>query len=68
MGPKTINLINSQNAYQFYNDLLETRRQYFISLAKSSPKQAGFLNGWLDRLKINFKELSETNKTNIKCN
>lgn len=33
-----------------------------------NPGQAEHLNGWLNRLKNHFKELSDENKTNIECN
>lgn len=67
MGPQTAGLINSVDSAKFYNDLLEARRQFFHKIAQN-PGQAEHLNGWLNRLKNHFKELSDENKTNIECN
>ncbi len=47
---------------------MESWEQYFHTLVNNDPTQLGNLAGWLDRLNINFKQLTGTNPTNIKCN
>ena len=48
-------------------DLCNNSGQFFHKIAQN-PGQAEHLNGWLNRLKNHFKELSDENKTNIECN
>lgn len=54
IGPKTIETANSLNAILLFSNLIEVRKQFFISI--STGKNAIFLKGWLNRLNDNAKK------------
>lgn len=54
VGPITLAAINAQNPAVLYVAYRERRRAFYYLLAQN-PDNAGFLQGWLNRLK-NFKD------------
>ena len=50
VGIKTIEAVNARNGRQFFDELWERRKKYFEDICVSTPTNARFLKGWLNRL------------------
>ncbi len=49
MGPKTIALINKQDAKTLFDKLKKSREAFYRAIVANNPTQAKFLRGWLNR-------------------
>lgn len=50
IGPNTLNKINQQNEKTFVAAFLADAKQFYVDLAERRPKDAKFLDGWLNRV------------------
>lgn len=50
IGAKSVQAINSIDEQKLFQASIERREQWFRNLAKRRPKDAKFLDGWLNRL------------------
>jgi type VI secretion system secreted protein VgrG len=51
IGRNSIEAINSLDEKKIFTEAIKWREQFFRDLVKRRPKDAKFLNGWLNRLK-----------------
>jgi lysozyme family protein len=49
IGTQTVSAINSANQQKLFNGLKARRIKYYNDIVAGHPKQAKFLNGWLNR-------------------
>lgn len=51
VGNQTLNAINSSNQEELFNNIYNTRENYYYNICDNNPSQKVFLKGWLNRLK-----------------
>lgn len=51
LGQKTIAEVNKLDALTIYNALIDAATIHYQAIVANNPKDAAFLNGWLNRLK-----------------
>ena len=66
MGPNTLNAINSANQMDLYNNLKQTRIDFYNGIVQRNPSQSKFLNGWLNRIN-KFKDKTEEDNQDVNC-
>lgn len=50
MGVNTLRVLNQSNSKRVFNQLIESRRNFYYSIVRARPKNKVFLKGWLNRL------------------